>query len=830
MFISTNWIARHLDLTDVDLDGLAERFTLSVAELEGTERVGDLPHVVVGHVLEAELIEGTHLHRCQVDDGAGTRQVVCGAPNVAAGQRVALALPGARLGDLEIRQARVRGVDSAGMICSERELGLSDEHAGILVLDPDDPTLADHLAPGTPLSDLPGVRDTLWEIDNKSLTHRPDMWGHRGVARELAALLGRPLEPFEAVYPTPVVYTEDRPLTVTVDDPAACPRYTAVTLDGLAVAPSPLWLRMLLGRVGTRPISNAVDATNFVMLDLGNPLHAFDRRDLVGDTITVRRARDGERFVTLDEAEHTLTHADLLIADAERGVALAGVMGGRNSEIKPDTTRVVLESANFDPAVVRMTAQRLGLRTESSARFEKALDPALALDASRAFCSLLQDLAPGVRVTSALHDVAAPLPAPPPITLHPDRVRARLGLPTDALPDARIAEILTSLSFGVQPAARVQPAASAQAAGAFTVTVPSWRATKDISIEADLVEEVGRIYGYDNIPPAGPLVRLRRPHPNAKKTFERAARVHLSLASGFDEVMTYSFDFDPLLEKIGAVPAHRVLLRNAISAEMPALRTALGPNLLGVAQKNDRATDRVAVYELGRVFLPADTPGEIPVQPTTLGALVAERVPEGDPDARLFFELAGALAGLARAVERAPLTLAQGGVDRPWAHPVRQARLVLPGGDPADPAATVGYVAEVHPLTIQRLGLRKGAALFELDLDAWRATPTVHAQYAPPPRFPAVLRDFAVVVPLATPAAAVRDAIAGAETSPPGVIDRVEFQSVYYGPGLEEGTKSLAWSVAARLPDRTLTEAEAKAVEEAVWRAVAARVGGRPRA
>ncbi len=821
MFISTNWIARHLDLEGVDLDALAERFTLSVAELEGTERVGDLPYVVVGHVLEAELIEGTHLHRCQVDDGAGTRQVVCGAPNVAAGQLVALALPGARLGDLEIRQARVRGVDSAGMICSERELGLSDEHAGILVLDPDAPTLADRLAPGTPLSDLPGVQDTLWEIDNKSLTHRPDMWGHRGVARELSALLGRPLRPLEAAYPTGVDYSEHRPLTVRVDDPGACPRYTAVTLDGLEVAPSPLWLRMLLGRVGTRPISNAVDATNFVMLDLGNPLHAFDRRDLVGDTIVVRRARDGERFVTLDEAEHTLTHADLLIADAERGVALAGVMGGLNSEIKPDTTRVVLESANFDPAVVRMTAQRLGLRTESSARFEKSLDPALARDASWAFCSLLQDLSPGVHITSALHDVAAPLPAPPPIHLRTDRVRARLGLSPDALPDTRIVEILSSLSFGVETGDDQ----------ALTVTVPSWRATKDIAIEADLVEEVGRIFGYDNIPPSGPTVRLRRPHPNHKKTFERATRAHLSLAAGFDEVMTYSFDFDPLLEKIGAIPAQRVLLRNAISAEMPALRTALAPNLLGVAHKNDRGTDRLAVYELGRVFLPSAEPGAIPVQPTTLGALVAEAVPEGDPDARLFFELAGVLAGLARATERTPLTLAQGGVNHPWAHPVRQARLELTKGDDGDAQpVTVGYVAEIHPLTIQRLGLRKGAAVFELDLDAWRATPTVHARYTPPPRFPAVLRDFAVVVPLDTPAAAVRDAIAGAQTEPPGVIDRVELQSAYYGPGLEEGTKSLAWSVSARLSDRTLTEAEAKHVEEAVWAAVAARVGGKPRA
>jgi phenylalanyl-tRNA synthetase beta chain len=808
MLISCNWLQRHVDLAGVDLDALADRFTLSVAELEEVHHVGaGLAGVVVGRVLEVHPIEGATVQRTLVDVGAGApRQIVCGAPNVAAGQLVAVALPGTRLGDLEIGEASIRGVASAGMIASERELGIGDGHEGILVL-------TDALTPGTRLSDAYPVVDTLFEIDNKSLTHRPDCWGHRGIAREIAALLGRPLAPLVAAVP----FTEARPLVIRVDDPAACPRYSAVTLDGVTVAPSPMWLRILLHRVGTRPISNVVDATNFVMLDLGNPLHAFDRRELGGDAIVVRRAAAGETFVTLDGVARPLLPGDLLIADAQRGVALAGVMGGENSEIRADTTSVVLESANFDAAVIRMTSQRLGLRTESSARFEKSLDPRLAEDASRAFCRLLLELDPHARVTSAFMDVAAPLPEPPVIALRVDLVARRLGVNLGA---ERVTEILTGLTFGVTP--------DAADADVLQVQIPSFRATKDITLEIDLIEEIGRIYGYDNIPPAGAAVRLSRPHPNRRKRFERAARAHLTAAAGFDEVKTYAFDTDPHLERIGAVPARRATLANPISAEMPALRTALGPNLLLVAEKNDREHDAIHVFELGRVFIPvsaseggdgAPNPGPLPHQPTTLGALSAAPVATGDPEAALFFGLKGVLMGLARACAR-PLTVAQGGVARPWAHPVRQARLLAAG-------EVVGYLAEVHPVTLKQLKLRKGAALFELDLDAWRAAPVDDVTYRPLPRFPSVFRDFAVVVPEAVSAGAVREAIAAAT---PDLQTDVAFQSVYRGKGLAEGAKSLAYAVTWRLADRTLGEAEVKALEEAVWRAVAAQVGGRPRA
>ena len=797
MLISANWLSRHVDLEGVDFVALGDRFTLNVAELEDIHRVGgQAAACVVGHVLSVEHVEGTHLHLCQVDTGGeAPRQIICGAPNIAAGQRVPVVLPGQTLGELTVGEREVRGHLSQGMIASERELGLSEEHEGIMVLD-------GAPAAGTRLGDLFEIEDVLFEIDNKSLTHRPDCWGHRGIAREIGALLGRPLLPMD----DEVTYTAETPITVSVEDAVACPRYLAVTLDGVTVAPSPLWMRMLLHRVGIRAINQVVDATNFVMLDLGNPLHAFDRREIQGDAIVVRRASEGERFTTLDDTEHGLTSADLLIGDGQRGVALAGIMGGQNSEIREDTTQVVLEAANFHPSIIRMTATRLGIRTDSSARFEKSLDPALAEAASRAFCRLLCELDPSVRVTSALVDVAAPVEPPPPITLPIELVDRRLGV---SLGRETIVGYLERLGFGVTGDEAV-----------LTVTVPSWRATKDVSIPADLIEEVGRSYGYDNIPPQPPSVVLSRPHPNKQKIFEAAIRGHLTRAAGMDEVMTYAFDTDPHLEVIDAVPTSRVLLENPISAEMPAMRTHLGPNLLLALQRNERREERVRIFEVGRVFQPLEDITELPYQPVTLGGLVGDATLGDDPDARLFAGLKGVILGLARAVGRGPLRVEQGGVSHPWAHPVRQARLVADG-------QVVGYLADAHPAVLHALDLGHRATLFEIDVDRWRATEPVALTYRPLPRFPSANRDFAVVVDEAVRAADVEAAIRGAH---PTRVREVTFQSVYRGAGVPEGQKSMAWSVVFLDEATTLQDADVRDLEQAVWGALTTQVNGTPRA
>ena len=640
MHISMNWLGRHVDLEDVDLDGLIDRFILSVAEIEDVSRVGrHLDGVCLGHVLDVAPIEGARIQKTTVDLGAlGHRQIVCGAPNVAAGQWVPVATVGTRLGDLEIAEREVRGVLSSGMIASESELGLGEDQDGIMVFSDAE---VEGFTAGTPLCQVFDLEDTLFEIDNKSLTHRPDLWGHRGIAREVGALLGRPLKPLDLA----VTHTGDQPLDIRVEVPEGCPAYTAVCMDNITVARAPFWMRLLLHRVGTRAVSNVVDLTNFVMLDLGNPLHAFDRREVQGKSITIRAALPDENFTTLDGQDRSLEASDIVIADAQRPVALAGIMGGQNSEIRDDTTAIVLEAANFDAATVRMTSQRLGLRTDSSARFEKSLDPALAEQASLAFCKMLLALDPNARVTSAMLSVSEPSPKPIRIRLHTSRAERRLGA---EIGHERIIEILERLDFQVT---RLE-------ADALDVVVPSFRATKDVSIEADLVEEIGRFYGYDNIVPVGSPTILTRPEKNARKRFERRVRNHMSVRSGFDELMTYSFAHDPFLEKIDGITANRITLKNPISAEMPALRTCLVPNLLWMLERNSRRCDHIRIYEMGRVFIPNATPGpgQLPSQPVRLSGLIAHKSNEDDKD--WFRILKGVLEGLAPAIGRAVLRTA----------------------------------------------------------------------------------------------------------------------------------------------------------------------------
>jgi phenylalanyl-tRNA synthetase beta chain len=794
MRVSCNWLSRHVDLTGVDLDALARRFTMAVAELDGVERVGSgLDKVIIGRVLEVTALEGKKVRLTKVDCGPhGVRPIICGAPNVAPDQHVAVALPGQRLGDMEIAVAAVAGIESHGMICSEQELGLSDAHAGILVLEVPD----GGLTLGARLADAFPIEDTIFVIDNKSLTHRPDCWGHRGIAREVAALLERPLLAPAAA----IAFTEARPISLEIRDIASCPRYSATTLSGLSVAPSPMWLRLLLSRAGMRPINNLVDATNFAMLDLGNPMHAFDARQVAGGRIVVRRADPGERFATLDGQVRTLEPQDLVIADATRAVALAGVMGGLDSEIKDDTTELVLEVANFDPARVRMTAQRLGLRTESSARFEKSLDPRLVEDAARCFIRLVLELCPAARVTSAFIDSHAPFAEATVIRVSIPYIEQRLG---HAIGRDRIVTILRGLEFGVSGDGQD-----------LAVTVPSYRATKDIGIVDDLVEEVGRVFGYDNIPPEAPIVPVSRPDRNAKKKFEARLRDYLSQAVGLDELQTYSFDDDAFLAKMRVTPPERIRLRNAISSDEPCMRTHIAPHLLKALEKNARAHTEVGLFELGRVFLPRYP--ELPHQPTTLGVLFGSTAAV---EGATHFARAKAIAeGLARALERHAPSLVQGGVALSWAHPVRQARLLI--GD-----AVVGYVAELHPLVLHHLDLRHTGFALELDLDALRASPVAPSGYRALPKFPSVFRDFAVVVPKSIEAGTIAAAIATCDA----LVADVTFQSAYAGAGVPEGHKSLAWSVTLRHADRTLTEGEIRAVEQSVWSALEA-LGGRPRA
>ncbi len=627
---------------------LAEQLTMSVVEVESWEsQVERLNNVVVGLVTKVESHPNADkLKLAHVDCGSEQFDVVCGGVNLKEGIKVAFAKIGAQVrwhGEdnwTELQAAKIRGVESHGMICAAEELELPDSAAiehGIMDLS--------HLSarPGTPVAEALELCDVVLDIDNKSITHRPDLWGHLGLARELAALWKAPLRLPETAELKPEI---DVPLMVSVKKPAKVVRYMAVAVEGVKAAESPAWLRQALTALGMRPINVIVDITNYVMLELGQPLHAFDLDKLGGTDIVIRQAKQGEKFVTLDGITRTLDESMLMIADRTQAQAIAGVMGGQTSEVSASTANIVLESATFEAVNVRKTATALGLRTEASARFEKALDPKLPELALRRAVELLTELCPGARVASPVVDVYDDPPAAAPIALSLPWLYKRLGT---VIPEAEVVGILERLGFTVQ-----------KKAGELLVTAPSWRATRDITIPEDLLEEVARMYGYGNIPLALPKSEAMAPEREPDQVARWKVRDVL-VAQGYTESLSYSFLGSRALEvlppevltTLATVPPELLELMNPVNQAEPNLRAALMPNFVSQLILNALHLPQqlVQMFELGRVFtessggLPAgEGSATLPQQPWHLA--VALRLP-GNDAARTYQLLRGALDSVA---------------------------------------------------------------------------------------------------------------------------------------------------------------------------------------
>ncbi len=805
MRISWNWLSRHLDTAGLDPFAVGEQFTLKVAELDGVIRVGQgLDGIRTARVVSAESLAGSdHLSRVVITDGTAEHVLVCGATNAlrSVGKVVAWAPPGSTLPDgKRIGQAEIRGVMSSGMLASEKELGLSLDHAGILVLHDATPV-------GQALTAaIPELADVVFEVDNKAITHRPDLWGHYGIAREVAILTGRTLKPLE---PKPVFGSEPR-VKVTVREPVLCPRYLAATFEGVTVEPSPEWLRTLVRTVGMRPINTVVDLTNFVMLDTANPVHAFDARFVRGGSLVVRRAADRERLVTLDGNERTCTDETLLICDGAGPVAIAGVMGGYDSEIKSDTTEVVLEAANFQARSVRRASARLGLRTEASARFEKALDPGFAHLAARHFTSLLLQVCPSARVSGALVDVKAPEAERTIIRLNPNAVSRRLGMEVQL---GTTRTVLKQLGCDVQDSS----------SGELRVVVPTWRATKDVAIAEDLIEEIGRLHGYGNIPPKPSKVDIKAPALSLAKVQERTTRSWLALACGRHEVLSYAFVHRPTLEKLGCTTAGHLKMENTISAEWDHLRRSLVPNLLLFAERNARQCERFGLFELGRLFVPPDEPGEgrLPSQDRWVGLMTVHAATEDDAELR-FRALKGEVAGL---IDRlglpAPAFVRPGDLDggdgwlghrRAWVHPQRSAAVVVGN-------AVVGYLTLLHPKAALALDVGRPMSVAELNLEALLQVGRVPRKYEPLPRFPAIQFDLSFEVAETVTAGAIAATVRAG--IPSGLLREVEHFASFRLPGGGDGKgkKSVSFHLTFRAEDRSLTDAEVKAlVDQAVER------------
>lgn len=795
MRISVRWL-RELCPVELSDEEIARRLTMAGLEVEGSERRALGPGVVAARIVSCSPMAGSdHLSLCQVDDGAGNHQVVCGAQNFAAGDVVPMARPGATLPNgLTIRRAKLRGVESDGMLCSERELGLSEDHSGLMIL-PRETKI------GAPLDELLGLPDTVFEVN--VTPNRPDALSHVGIARELSALTGVPVRLPHARPAGP----GQLPARVDIDDPQRCPRYLARVVEGVRIGPSPLGVQERLRACGVRPISNVVDATNLALLELGHPLHAFDLDKLAQHRVIVRRAREGEQMTTLDGKERKLAADDLVIADAEKTVALAGVMGGATSEVSDSTTRVLLESALFEPGGVRRTARRHALHTEASHRFERGLEERTAEVAANRGAELIVQLAGGRLLTGALDawPVKRELSR---VQVRPARVSAVLGV---TVPDAEVDRWLRALQLVPLGEGRWE--------------VPSWR--RDLTREIDCIEEIARLRGYDQIP-----IEVHRAGVGEtagiapQRRLEEAARASLA-ADGFDEVINYSF----IAEKELPVAAPVVRVANPLTAEQGAMRTTLIPGLLrNLAYNFARGAHELRLYELGRVYAreldPRHPAGDLawPVhEPPRLGLVMSGELRKSvHAGARKFdyFDLKGALEDLLAALRVSEVSFRL--EEHQLLHPVSSSTLLL-GGSKA------GLLGQLHPSTARHFEVPEETFLAELDWEVLLANGVAIPQARGVPKFPALARDLAFVVGREVPAARMLEEIRATDSA--GLLEEVElFDSYEAEPYRAAGKRSLAFRLSLRAKDRTLTDAEADALCAAIRKRLKSRLGAEIRA
>ncbi|MBI2854355.1 MAG: phenylalanine--tRNA ligase subunit beta [Chloroflexi bacterium] len=794
MRVSLSWLRDYVDMT-LPRDDLARRLAQAGLEAGSVEIIGgQWDKIQVGHVTEVKPHPNAdRLRLVTVALGDRMPTVVCGAPNVAVGQKIAFASVGAKLVDghtgqpATLKPAKIRGVVSEGMVCSEKELGLSGDHTGILVLPADAPV-------GAALADLLG--DTIFDIE--VTPNRPDCLSVIGIAREVSALTSQPL------HLPQIAYKEGREqvsglASVDVVDPDLCPRYCAGVITNVKIGPSPEWLQRRLQAGGMRPINNVVDITNYVMLEHGQPLHAFDYAKLTDRKIVVRRARQGESLTSLDGVERPLNCEMLVIADSRRPVALAGVMGGANSEVSEATTAVLLESANFKRESVRETAAALNMRSEASARFEKGLSPELPVPALRRAMQLMVELAGG-EAASGIIDVYPGKRERPPILFPASETKRLLGM---ELPVEKIKSVLESLGFGVEMAAPAQ----------MSVNVPWWRT--DVSQGADLVEEVARIVGYDQIPTTIMDAPIPPLEPSPLLSMKRTL-TDLLVAAGMQEVITYSLisleglkRTTPDLDLPGPKP---VRVSNPMSREHEYLRTSLRPRLLFHIAQNQRFEEGIKLFEIGHVYYPrhSDLPQEVETLCGAMWGLKQEMSWRTKPMPADFYDAKGALdAALVRL-----------GVEAKY---VKAEDVGLRSGACADIVVRglkIGVIGEVHPKVVENFDAAGPVFLFEIDLEKLLPHAGTGVEYKPLPRFPATVRDMALVVDLGVQYQSIVDIV---QDFP--LVSRVALFDVYSGEQVPRGKKSLAFRIWYQSPDHTLTDEEVNGVQQRMLSALESKLG-----
>ena len=772
MYLSFDWLSQYVDLSGITPDQAALDLTMATAEVEGVELLSrSMAGVVAGCVVAVEPIEtgdpAKTLAYVTVDTGSGAFETVCGAPNVRVGMISAFAAPGTKLSAGTVTEQEVYGLVSRGMLCSPLELGWGESHIGIMAF-------PEGIEPGTPLADLVPATDAVIEIDNKSITHRPDLWGHYGFARELAAVYGRELKPLDVA--DAAAWSSLPAFPLRIEDYEGCPGYCCLDIAGIVPAVAPLDIQYRLLAVGLRPINLLVDLTNYLMCELGQPMHAFDG-ERVRDVIVAPFGEPGT-FATLDNIERKMESADLMIKDHGGPIAIAGIMGGLTTEITDDTGRLLLESANFHPARIRRTAVRLGLRTDASLRFEKGQPPYHMLVSITRFMRLLELAGQMPEVKSRLTCDGDSGETPRTMSMELAFIPRAIGMD---IPDERVTGILESLGFGCTVSD-----------GRLDLAIPRHRSARDISIPNDIVEEVARIFGYDNIVPAMPEVEMRAYHFNTALEHRRKTMRFLSTARGFVEAHTYSWYDDAWLAKIGHDPGEALTLRNPASDTATRMRRELLPNLLALVESNATHRDEYALYEVGNVFHPD---GDGRIQESHLAGTVYR-------SAKL-----GSLEDLIRNVrgtveEVLALSGAEDIVFRPMERP--EAPWCFPGAclDILSGGAVVGSMGFLAGAAFPSFEKDTQVAWFEITLDALPEKNYPDVTFEALPVYPGSWMDFSVLADAQATYADLERIVAGF-THP--VLRRYRFLYVYTGKGLPQGKVSYTFRFWLGLPDRTLT-------------------------
>ena len=801
MLVSYKWLKELVDV-DVTTAELSEKMSTTGIEVEGVASPAQgLSNLVVGHILSCEDVPDTHLHLCQVDTGDEVpRQIVCGAPNVKAGIKVIVALPGARIADnYKIKKGKIRGMESLGMICSLQELGLPDsiipkEFADGIQILPENAVPGESIFPVLDLDD---------EIIELSITpNRADALSMRGVAHEVAAIYGK-----EVHFPVKTLAEADKAasdvLQVAIESDKVL-TYKARVVENVTVQPSPQWLQNRLMNAGIRPINNIVDITNFVLLLFGQPMHAFDLDKFEGQKIVARQAREGEKLVTLDAVERDLTPEDIVITVADRPVALGGVMGGEATEIDSSSKNVVLEAAVFDGKSIRKTSGRLNLRSESSARFEKGINYDTVSEALDFAASMLQELGNGTVLAGQVS--AGELPTEPvQVTTTLDYVNVRLGT---ELTFADVEEVFAKLGFGLEGTAET-----------FTVSVP--RRRWDIHIQADLVEEIARIYGYDKLPTTLPEAGATAGELTSSQALRRKVR-SLAEGSGLSEIISYALTTPEKALEFTMEPTKLTELMWPMTVERSALRQNIISGMLDTVSYNvNRKNSNLAIYEIGKIFhqtgdVQTDLPQEVETFAFALTGLVAEKDFQTKAVPVDFFYAKGIVEALADKLNLSFDFVAEKDLDS--MHPGRTAAVFLDG-------EVVGFVGQLHPQTAKDYGIPE-TYVAELNLTAVEAGLMPNPSFQEITKFPAVSRDMALLLPAET---SHKEVVAAIESAGVKRLTSIKLFDVYAGANIEAGKKSMAYSLTFQNPEASLTDEEVARFMEKISKALAEQVSAEVR-